>query len=244
MDNTQIPQVTSHKHLGIHFSDTLSCQRLIDKVYTSCAHWVGMIRRLRWRFSPAVLKNIFIGAVQPKLEYACAVWSGGSTQKLRKLCTSFFRRNGLALQALQKRFDYHTLVMFSFYKIHSRNAPPYLTSLLPPLCLGSGYTFRKLSSRFPAVKRTSTMNSFLPHAVALWNELPMNIQQSSSIFIFKKRLRTHQHALYKFPALSLSLSLSRCLFSVLKQITFQILFFFSLKYPGFLSPTPSPQERS
>ena len=35
MDNTQIPQVTSHKHLGIHFSDTLSWQKHIDKVYTS-----------------------------------------------------------------------------------------------------------------------------------------------------------------------------------------------------------------
>ena len=65
--STQILQVTSRKHLGIHFSDTLSCQRVIDKVYTSCASRVGMIRRLRWRFLPAVLKNIFIGAVQPKL---------------------------------------------------------------------------------------------------------------------------------------------------------------------------------
>ena len=121
MNNTQIPQVTSHKHLGIHFSDTLSWQKHIDKVYTSCAQRVGMIRRLRRRFSPAVLKKIFIGAVQPKLECACAVWSGGSTQKLQKLCTSFSRRNGTALKPLQKRFDYHTLVMF--YKIHSRNAP-------------------------------------------------------------------------------------------------------------------------
>ena len=141
------------------------------------------------------------------------MWSGGSTQKLQKLCTSFSRRNGTALQPLQKRFDYHTLAMF--YKIHSRNAPPYLTFLLPPLSLSSGYTFRKLSYWFPAVKRTSTMNSFLLRAVALWNELPMDIQQSSSIFIFKKRLRTHlklKHALYKFPALSLSLSLSLSLF--------------------------------
>ena len=164
MENTQIPQVTSHKHLGI-FSDTLSWQKHIDKVYTSCAQRVGVIWRLRWRFSPAVLKKIFIGAVQPKLEYACAVWSGGSTQKLQKVCASFSRRNGTALQPLQN------LVMF--YKIHSRNAPPYLTSLLPPLALSSGYTFRKLSYRFPAVKRTSTMNSFLPRAVALWNELPI-----------------------------------------------------------------------
>ena len=52
--------------------------------------------------SPVVLKKIFIGAVQPKLEYACAVWSGGSTHKLQKLCTSFSRRNGTALQPLQK----------------------------------------------------------------------------------------------------------------------------------------------
>ena len=151
---------------------------------------IGMIRRLRWRFSPAVLKKIFIGAVQAKLEYACAVWSGGFTQKLQKLCTSFSRRNGTALQPLQKKFDYHTLV--TFYKIHSRNAPPYLTPLLPPLSLSSDYTFRKLSYRkFSAVKRTSTMNSFLPRAVDLWNELPMDIQQSSSTFIFKKCLRTH-----------------------------------------------------
>ena len=88
----------------------------------------------------------------------------------------------------KKDLIYHTLVMF--YKIHSRNAPLYLTSLLPPLSLSSGYTFRKLSYKFPAVKRTSTMNSFLPRAVALWNQLPMDIQQSSSTFIFKKRLRT------------------------------------------------------
>ena len=115
-----------------------------------------------------------------KLEYACAVWSRGSTQKLQKLCTRFSRRNGTALQPLQKRFAYHTLVMF--YEINSRNAPPYLTSLLPPLSLSSGYTFRKLSYRFQAVKRTSTMNSFLPRAVDLWNELPMDIQQSSSTF--------------------------------------------------------------
>ena len=189
MDNTLIPQVTSHKHLGVHFSDTLSWQKHIDKVYTSCAHRVGMIRRLRWRFSPAVLKKIFIGAVQPQLESACAVWGGGSTQKLQKLSTSFSRRNGTALQPLPKRFDYHTLVMFC--KIHSRNAPPYLTSLLPLLSLSSGYTFRKLSHRFPAVKSTSTMNSFLPRAVALWNKLPMDIQQSSFTFLFKRRLPTH-----------------------------------------------------
>ena len=92
---------------------------------------------------------------------------------------NFCRRNGAALPSLQTRFDYHTLVMF--YKIHTKQAPSYLTSLLPPLSSRSGYTYRKLSYRFPTVSRTSTLNSFLPRAVALWNALPTNVQQASSI---------------------------------------------------------------
>ena len=39
MDNTQIPQVPSQKHLGIHFSDTLSWQKHIDKVIMRPTSW-------------------------------------------------------------------------------------------------------------------------------------------------------------------------------------------------------------
>ena len=189
MNGTQIPQVTSHKHLGVNFNNTLSWQQHVDKVYTSCARRIGMIRRLRRKLHPVVLKRIYLGAVLPKLEYACPVWCGGPTQKLIKMHANFCRRNGTALPSLQTRFDYHTLVMF--YKIHTKQAPSYLTSLLPPLSSRSGYTFRKLSYRFPTVSRTSTLNSFLPRAVALWNALPTNVQQASSIYTFKKLLQSH-----------------------------------------------------
>ena len=71
-----------------------------------------------------------------------------------------------------------------FYKIHIKQAPSYLTSLLPRLSSRSGYTFRKLSYRFPTVSRTSTLNSFLLRAVALWKALPTNVQQASSLYAF------------------------------------------------------------
>ena len=61
------------------------------------------------------------------------MWCGGPTQKLIKMDANFCRRNGTALPSLQTRFDYHTLVMF--YKIHTNQAPSYLTSLLPPLSI-------------------------------------------------------------------------------------------------------------
>ena len=108
MNGTQIPQVTSNKHLGVTFNNTLSWQQHVDKVYTSCARRIGMIRRLRRKLHPVVLKRIYLGAVLPKLEYACPVWCGGPTQKLIKMHANFCRRNGTALPSLQTRFDYHT----------------------------------------------------------------------------------------------------------------------------------------
>ena len=92
-----------------------------------------MIRRLRRKLHPVVLKRIYLGAVLPKWEYACPVWCGGPTQKLIEMHANFCRHNGTVLPSLQTRFDYHTLVMF--YKIHTKQAPSYLTSLLPPLSL-------------------------------------------------------------------------------------------------------------
>ena len=89
------------------------------------------------------------------------------------------------------------------------------------------------------------MNSFLPRAVALWNKLPVDIQQSSSTFIFKKRLRTHLKTLsMHFTNFQLSLSLSLFVFSFKTDNFPDFLFYFlSLKYPGFLPLTLSPQER-
>ena len=190
MNGAQIPQVTSNKHLGVNFNNTLSWQQHVDKVYTSCARRIGMIRRLRRRLHPVVLKRIYLGAVLPK----CPVWCSGPTQKLIiKVHVNFCRRNGTASPP-QTRLDYHTscFTKFTQNKHHISNFPP--SSSLSR----SGYTFRKLSYffrklsyHFPTVSRTSTLNSFLPRAVALRNALPTNVQQASSIYALKKLLQSH-----------------------------------------------------
>ena len=126
MNGTQIPQVTSHKHLGVNFNNTLSWQQHVDKVYTSCARRIRMIRRLRRKLQPVVLKRIYLGAVLPKLDYACPVWCGGPTQKLIKMHANFCRRNGTALPSLQTRFDYHNHVLQNSRKTSTiiSNFPP------------------------------------------------------------------------------------------------------------------------
>ena len=110
MDGTIIPQVTAHRHLGVMLNQKLTWNNHIDNLYTSCARRVGILRRLRNKLQSQVFKKIFIGSIRPKLEYTCAVWSGGPITKLIRLQEAFCHRHKVHLPPLQKRFQFHSLV--------------------------------------------------------------------------------------------------------------------------------------
>ena len=192
MGGTCIPRVAVHKHLGVHVNESLAWTDRIDAVYTKCAQRLGILRRLKRRLHRAVLRKIFIGSIQPIFEYACSLWCGGPTARLKNLHASFCRRHNIKLAPLQSRFEYHSLLLF--FKMHSNIAPPYLCSLLPSLLSStSGYGLRKLSYPIPIVKKKSSLSHFLPRTIMLWNALPKSLQECKSIAIFKKKLRSHLH---------------------------------------------------
>ena len=56
--------------------------------------------------------SMYTAVICPRMEYAYAVWSGGPTGCLQRLQDSFAKRHSLSLPPLQKRFEYHTLVLF------------------------------------------------------------------------------------------------------------------------------------
>ena len=85
------------------------------------------------------------------------------------------------------KFDYFTLALF--FKVRLHKAPNSLYKLLPPPSSSSGYTFRKISYPVPAVNRSSTLKSFLPRAIILWNALPVELQAMKSVQSFKAALR-------------------------------------------------------
>ena len=189
MESTKIPKVTTHKHLEITVNSTLSWSDHIKSVYINCARKIGMLKRLKRKLHPSAFKRIYTGAIRPKMEYACTVWSGGPTSKLVDLQRTFCRRHSIQLPSLQKRFDYFTLALL--FKVRLHQAPNSLYKLLPPPSSSSGYTFRKISYPVPAVNRSSTLKSFLPRAIILWNALPVELQAMKSVQSFKAALRSH-----------------------------------------------------
>ena len=80
------------------------------------------------------------------------------------------------------------------YKMRSSLVPPYLCTLLPRrVSATAGYSFRKSGYPVPATRKSSTLASFLPRSIVLWNALPKEIQESNTLPKFKTRLRTHLH---------------------------------------------------
>ena len=92
MNGTQIPQVTSHKHLGVNFYNTLSWQQHVDKVYTSCARRIGMIRRLRrLEAAPGCSEANLLGSSTAKIgvHMPSVVWWTNTEAKLLRCMQTF-----------------------------------------------------------------------------------------------------------------------------------------------------------
>ena len=100
--------------VGITVNSTLSWSDHIKSVYIkfNCARKIGRLKRLKRKLHPSAFERIYTGAIRPKMEYACTVWSGGPTSKLVDLQRTLCRRHNIQLPSLQKRFDYFTLALF------------------------------------------------------------------------------------------------------------------------------------
>ena len=124
-------------------------------IYRLCPNeWdPACMRRLDGTIRSPAMKRINTAVIRPPMEYACAVWSGGPTGCLQRLQDSFAKRHSLSLPPLEKRFEYHTLVLF--HRVRANLAPTYLSSLVPPLTsTKSGYSFRNESYLVPPYKKS------------------------------------------------------------------------------------------
>ena len=159
-------------------------------LHATCARQIGLLPRLRNVLSKPAVKRIFTGFIRPRLEYASAIWSGGNITKLLKLQEKFCKRHRLTLPALNTRLEYHTLLLF--LKICQNTTPSYLSAILSRTFNDSTTSrLRKMNYPFPGVRKTSSLNGFFPRAIEMWNNLPVQIQQSNSVQLFKRNLRAH-----------------------------------------------------
>ena len=71
-----LPQVLSHKHLGVVLHSHLSWSEHVSFVITKASKKIGLLRRLRQRLDPLVIHTFYQTCVRPTLEYSSLAFSG------------------------------------------------------------------------------------------------------------------------------------------------------------------------
>ena len=209
MNDTVISESTSHKHLGVTFSNTCSWTEHIAQVTESAWLRLNLLRALKFKINRITLEKNYIGFTRPLLEYSDSVWDNCSTEcknqlesihneagrivsGATKLCRIEKLLREFGWETLQKRRIKHKLVIF--YKIVNGLTPDYLSDLVPPLVGDSHpYSLRNANDIQSIRARTNLFfNSFFPSTIRAWNSLPQDIKDANTVIAFKYCLSGHR----------------------------------------------------
>ena len=190
MNETQINEVTSHKHLGVIFSNDCSWHNHIEHIKTKAGNRINVMRKLKFKLDRRSLQTIYFSFIRPLLEYADVVWNNCAQYESNELekkiqneaarivtgATKLVSIISLLLETgwetLSSRRNKHKLTFF--YKMQNDLSPDYLCSLVPPTVGStSSYPLRNAND-LQIIHANSQLyyNSFLPSALREWNELP------------------------------------------------------------------------
>ena len=75
MDQQVINEVTSHKHLGLIFSNDCNWHEHIDYIKSKAWSRINIMRKLKFQLDRKSLETIYISFIRPLLEYANVVWA-------------------------------------------------------------------------------------------------------------------------------------------------------------------------
>ena len=75
MDQSQITEVKSHKHLGFIFSNDSTWHENLELIKSKAWKRINVMRKLKFELDRKSLQTIYFSYIRPLLEYADVVWN-------------------------------------------------------------------------------------------------------------------------------------------------------------------------
>ena len=199
--NQALSRVHHYKYLGINYSEDLSWSYHIEAQCKKARKLIGMLFRNFYAYCDShTLYDLFKCVIMPHLEYGCVVWD----PHLSKDITVIENVHKFALRVCSKqwRYSYESLcAIFHTSSMSERRTHLKLLTLfkiihgnmqLPssPLALRHvPYAMRSANRHqlaIPMYNTNSFKYSFFPSATTLWNDLPFDTSELSSLTSFKQ----------------------------------------------------------
>ena len=216
-NNTVINFVENHKHLGITFSCNGQWKAHIENILKAAYRTLGIMRKLKYRFSRQALNQMYISYIRPQLEYSSIVWDGCSEQdktaleKLQneaaRIVTSLTRSTSIAnlykecgVDSLADRRYFQKLCFM--YKCSNNLVPDYISDIIPPLVREvSDYPLRNCYNLANVFTRTETSHRYcVPSSVSCWNSLKSDLREAETFLSFHHNLKDKILAVRKIPS--------------------------------------------
>ncbi len=178
MDNVNVSEVESHKHLGIYLNNEGTWHQHIDYITNKAWRRINIMRKLKYTLDRKCLEIIYVSFIRPLLEYADIVWDNctqyekDSVEKIQieaaRIVTGTTRLVSIeqlyaetCWETLEIRRYSHKLSLF--YKMKNGIVPNYLVDILPLEVDTTRYNLRN-SNNLQTVRSRTTLyyNSFLP----------------------------------------------------------------------------------
>lgn len=188
--------------LGIIFDEKLKFTDHIAHISNKIAKSIGILSMLKNSVPPAILKTLYYSFVYPYISYCCSVWGSTYSVHLQPLivlqkkviriinCASYFSHtNILFLQGDFLKLDDMYRFSVGIYMFKNSNLDIFYAD--------HSYNTRNRDQANPIFQRlTLTQHSIFFNGPTIWNSIPVNIRQSSSLVMFKKQYKKHLIQLY------------------------------------------------
>ena len=199
----ELDVVKKTKYLGVQVDNSLDWKEHIKAVSSKVSRAIGFLKHARNILPMASLKTLYSGIVEPHFRYCCSVWGCcGTTDQLQKLQnraarivtnSSFDSPSrplivSLGWKTIRELVDEESRSMV--YKSLNGLAPQYMRNLFTRNSSCNSRSLRNTATdlRLPMKTSANGQKCFSFRGAKLWNSLPAETKQASSINTFNHLL--------------------------------------------------------
>ena len=206
----ELKRVHEVKYLGVSVDESLSWTTQYKKLKSKLKNGLSSIRKLKNILPQTKLDQVYRALLESHLRYCNEIWGSLSNTKLdhlqrlqnraRTLIESSRLKDGWRCTwlSVSSLIDYDRAIMI--YKITNDLCPDSLKGRFSTRSQLSNYRLRNsLDIDVPRQNLEFSKRSFYYSAAKVWNEIPLNIRQSPTIYTFKKKLKDFLLNRQRFP---------------------------------------------